>query len=339
MTRLPVVLASSVIRSAFKGESHGGLYLVDLEEGRSRQVYDWDDASISWEGRGHDRGLRGIGFWRDSICVAASDEIFFFDQDFRIRGSIANRYLKHCHEIHVSGSHLWAASTGFDSVLELDLDSMRWVSGFALRGTPGPIGRVVRRLRSAVKSVRRTLGGPRLIRRDVGQPRLWQFDPEGDGGPSPGNLLHLNQVWAEGSRVFVCGTYLRNLLAISGEGLELYAKVPEGTHNARPIGDEILVNETSANRASLLSRDGEPVRVWPVPRYVDEALQHRMPDDHARQGFARGLAVTGDLLVVGSSPATITAFRLGSVEPVRTVNLTMDVRNSIHGLEIWPFGS
>src|SRR3712207_8136883 len=34
--RLPTVIASPIVRSSYKGESHGGAYLVDLETGAFR---------------------------------------------------------------------------------------------------------------------------------------------------------------------------------------------------------------------------------------------------------------------------------------------------------------
>jgi hypothetical protein len=43
------------------------------------------------------------------------------------------------------------------------------------------------------------------------------------------------------------------------------------------------------------------------------------------------------MFVAGSSPATISLYGLDSADPVKTINLTMDVRNAVHGLEIWPF--
>ena len=39
----------------------------------------------------------------------------------------------------------------------------------------------------------------------------------------------------------------------------------------------------------------------------------------------------------GSSPSTVTLYDLAQNERVLSVNLTMDVRNAIHGLEVWPF--
>lgn len=50
--KLPTVVVSSVIRSAHRGNSHGGVYLVDLENDAYEQVLDWDDCGIDFRGRG-----------------------------------------------------------------------------------------------------------------------------------------------------------------------------------------------------------------------------------------------------------------------------------------------
>ena len=44
-----------------------------------------------------------------------------------------------------------------------------------------------------------------------------------------------------------------------------------------------------------------------------------------------------DLVAVGSSPSTISVFDLENKKRVATVNLSMDIRNAIHGLEVWPY--
>ena len=110
---LPRMIATSVVRATNQGESHGGVYLVDLLGGSFEQVIDWNEASISWEGRGADRGLRGIAFHEDLVLLAASDEIFVYDTELRLVGSHRNRYLKHCHEIAVDGDHLLHDVDGF----------------------------------------------------------------------------------------------------------------------------------------------------------------------------------------------------------------------------------
>jgi hypothetical protein len=58
----------------------------------------------------------------------------------------------------------------------------------------------------------------------------------------------------------------------------------------------------------------------------------------ARQGFGRGLCPINErLLAAGSSPSTISVYDLEEGRRVGSVTLSMDVRNAIHGLEIWPF--
>ena len=99
------LVATSVVRGSQQGESHGGVFLIDLVDQEVRQVVDWNTMNIDWRGRGADRGLRGIACHNGTVYIAASDELFAFDPDFGLQGSWKNRYLKHCHEISVSAGH------------------------------------------------------------------------------------------------------------------------------------------------------------------------------------------------------------------------------------------
>jgi hypothetical protein len=318
--RLPVVVATSVVRSSHQGESHGGVYLVDLERGDVRQVIDWNDPSIAWEGRGADRGLRGIAFRGDSIYLAASDEIFVYDRSFAMTGSYRNPYLKHCHEITIRDDVLYATSTGFDTVLEIDLVAGAFVRGTMLRFPP--IWRKRRRLNLR----------PR--------PRFGRFDPNRPDGPAPGDTAHINNVFVDERGMFVSGTGLGTLWRVDG-GLERFARIPYGTHNARPLGDDVIMNHTATDEIALLDRRGRAVRSFPLPHHDESALVNAtLSRDVARPAFGRGLAVAGpDLLVGGSSPATVTAYRLSSAEVLASVTISMDVRNAVHGLEVWPFAT
>jgi hypothetical protein len=50
------------------------------------------------------------------------------------------------------------------------------------------------------------------------------------------------------------------------------------------------------------------------------------------------MCVLGEGLIAGgSSPATVSVYDLNNSKTLKTINLTMDVRNTIHGLEVWPF--
>jgi hypothetical protein len=319
MARLPTVIASSVIRSTHQGESHGGVYLVDLEKGAFKQVIDWNLAAIDWRGRGADRGLRGIAFYQGNVYLAASDEVFVYNRHFNRLESFRNRYLKHCHEIFIHGDTLFLTSTGFDSILEFDLRRQQFVRGWCVRH--GPILRRLAKLRMRVA------------------PRCAPFDPNSDQGPAPGDTIHLNNVFVADGTVYFAGTGLGFLLALAKGRVTPYARLPFGTHNARPFREGVLFNHTASHRIVYADRNGRVHESFPIKQYPeDELLMSHLPKDHAVQAFGRGLCTTDEgLLIGGSSPATISAYCLGEREAVKTVNMTMDVRNAIHGLEIWPF--
>ena len=63
-----------------------------------------------------------------------------------------------------------------------------------------------------------------------------------------------------------------------------------------------------------------------------------IPQDHAVQAFGRGLCIQNEnMFIGGSSPATISLYDFKKPHPIKTFNLSTDIRNAIHGLEIWPY--
>ena len=54
------LIATSVVRGSNQGESHGGIYLINTDTDEILQPVDWNRMDIDWQGRGWDRGLRGI---------------------------------------------------------------------------------------------------------------------------------------------------------------------------------------------------------------------------------------------------------------------------------------
>jgi len=304
------LVATSVVRGSHQGESHGGVYLIDLEAREVRQPLDWNTANIDWQGRGWDRGLRGIAFDGETVYVAASDELFAYTPDFRPLGSWRNPYLRHCHEISVWERRLFLASTGFDAILGFDLDAKVFSWGMQV-----------------VKQQFRFLARG--------------FNPCKDDGPLMLNKLHLNNVHCTRGGMYLSGMRTGGMLLFNGREVQMAVQLPAGTHNARPFRDGVLFNDTEASQLRYAGRgDGSEDRAMKVPDYPPEALLNRDTDQSgiARQGFARGLAVLTDGLVAGgSSPSTVSVYDLPRNERVLSVNLTMDVRNAIHGLEVWPY--
>ena len=304
------LIATSVVRGTQHGESHGGVCLVDLETQSVKQVLDWNTMDIDWQGRGSDRGLRGIAIHGETVFVAASDELFAFTPDFERIGSWRNPWLKHCHEIAVWEGNVFLTSTGYDSILAFDIEKQRF--HWAMQ---------VDMDRFRFKGV--------------------VYDPNGEDGPLMLNKLHLNNVVPSQGGMYISGTKTGGMLLFNGKEVRMAVTLPAGSHNAQPFRDGVLFNDTSTDSVRYIGRsNSDEDRSLAVPRYDPGELTHTDLDDSriARQGFARGLCVLSPRVVAGgSSPSTITLYDLKESRRLMSVRMTTDIRNAIHGLELWPF--
>jgi hypothetical protein len=306
LTRL---VATSVVRGSQQGDSHGGVFLLDVRNQDVLQVLDWNTMDIDWRGRGADRGLRGIAFHDETVFIAASDELLAYDSDFQLRGSWRSPYLKHCHEICVYEGQVFMTSTGYDSVLAFDIGKQRfqWAMHVETDGLRFH-GRV--------------------------------YDPDGEDGPLQLNKLHINSITAGDAGMYLAGLKTGGMLHFNGKAINMSANLPADTHNAQPFEDGVLFNDTAANVLRFASRDHTKDRAFPVPVFAQDKLTGTDFDDSriARPSFGRGLCVVGERVVAaGSSPSTIALHDLDSGKTAMTVTLSSDVRNAIHGLEVWPF--
>ena len=303
------LITTSVVRGSEQGESHGGVYIIDIDNQDVHQVIDWNTVDIDWQGRGWDRGLRGIAIDGEVIYIVASDELFAYTSDFRPIGSWRSPYLKHAHEIFIYERMLYVTSTGFDSILGFDLDKQAFV--WALH-----------------------------VDMEKFNFRGLTYDPNADEGPLLLNKLHLNNVHADKHGMYISGVKSGGMLHFNGEAVKMATTLPPGVHNARPYRDGVLFNDTNADAVRYASRSGEEDRAIKVPTYDAADIKNKGVDDSkiARQGFARGLCVINDRVVAGgSSPATIAIYDLKESKTLLSINLSMDIRNAIHGLELWPF--
>jgi len=304
------LVTTSVVRGSRQGESHGGIYLIDVEHQSVQQTVDWNKTDIDWQGRGWDRGLRGIAFDGDIVYIAASDELFAYTPEFQSIGSWRSPFLKHCHEIAVYERTLFLTSTGFDSILGFDLDTRQFDWAMHVDATRY-------RFRPSV------------------------FRPMSDEGPLMLNKLHINNVHCSDNGMYLTGLKTGGMLHFNGKDINMAVELPPDTHNAQPFRDGVLFNDSNDDVLRYTGRgEGAEDRAMAIPQYEAEKLQHRDVEDDsvARAGFARGLCVLSDRVVAGgSSPSTITLYDLKGNETLASVNLSMDVRNAIHGLEVWPF--
>ena len=306
---LPRLVATSVVRGSEQGDSHGGIFTVDFDRQEASQHVDWNTSDIDFSGRGWDRGLRGIEFHNGDIYIAASDELFIYNRDFEIQRSFRNPYLKHCHEICKKDNLLFLTSTGYDSILVFNLKQEEFTRGLH-------------------------------VQKDRSDWELQQFNPGSTDGPGLANNLHLNMVCAQDTGVYFSGLRTGALLRLGKDfKVSETCNLPLGSHNAMPFRDGVLFNDTKADCVRYVGRNGGD-RAFGIRRYPEEEIRFAGIDDSkiARQGFGRGLCPLSDRFIAGgSSPSTITIYDLYSGKEVVSVNLSMDIRNAIHGLEVWPF--
>ena len=307
--RLPKLILTSVVRGSQQGESHGGIYTVDFELQQGEQNVDWNTSDIDFEGRGADRGLRGIAFDGDDIYIAASDELFCYDQTFTIQNSYKNPYLKHAHEIYRMERQLLLTSTGFDSLLSFNLDTKEFDWGFQLR-------------------------------REYDQWTGHTFDPQTNQGPRLVNDFHVNMVHVDDRGIFLSGLHTDGLLFLTNSNeIKIVCHLPAYTHNPRLWKDGVLFNDTASDCVRYVPHEGQE-QAYKIITYEEKDIQFSGIDDSniARQGFGRGLCTIGSRFVAGgSSPSTVTLYDFEAAMVVGSVNLTMDIRNAIHGLEVWPY--
>lgn len=167
-----------------------------------------------------------------------------------------------------------------------------------------------------------------------------EYDPNGDEGPQELDKLHINSVHCNDNGLYLSGTSIRGMAHFNGKTLSMSAELPAGTHNAQPFRNGVLFNDSRAHRLRYVDHENSNEdRAMAVPKYPKCELENAELDDRvARQGFARGLAVISEAVVAGgSSPSTVVVYDLARSQRVVSVNLSMDIRNAIHGLEVWPY--
>ena len=125
-------------------------------------------------------------------------------------------------------------------------------------------------------------------------------------------------------------------IAFDGETIYIAAsdELPAGTHNAQPFRNGVLFNDSKADRLRSVDHgNSNEDRAMAVPKYSMCELENAEFDDRvARQGFARGLAVISETVVAGgSSPSTVVVYDLAGSQRLVSVNISMDIRNAIHG--------
>lgn len=236
--------------------------------------------------------------------------MFAYTPDFELIDSWRSPFLKHCHEITVWERTLYLTSTGYDSILGFHLDELRF--HWAM-----------------------------YVQQENYRFKAARFDPMSNEGPLMLDKLHINNVHCSEHGMYIAGLRTDGMLHFNGRDINMAVQMPPGAHNARPFRDGVLFNDSEDDVLRYTGRgEGEEDRAMKVPTYDPAMLEHMDASDDgiARPCFARGLCVLSDAVVAGgSSPSTVSVYDLAANEMLLSVNVSRDVRNTVHGLERWPY--
>lgn len=312
------VIASSVIRAANHGDVHGHIFVADLATGEFDSVFSLDNQDINWGGRGGERGMRGIRIFEDSVISATHEKIVIFDKGFNILGTYTCPWLGGIHEICVDRLKriLYISSTHFNSIVSMEIDTGKFLEAHYFSKDLKKV------------SVHNPNTKPGWLKRAKIE-KGWGYS-------------HINNVHVDyDGYVRVSAYYGKKLVNLSNPSRNPI-RIPLGTHNPRIIDDNgapvVLYNHTEKDRIVVASPQGEVIMYSKTPVLPEDEIRNMPRDERiARHPWCRGLAVNGDYIVGGSTPGMLNVYERNTLRFVKSIKMSEDIRNAIHGLEFWPF--
>ena len=319
-----------------------------LNKGGSLFKLDWDRKTIIREtpivpaepsvdydpnARGNIRGCRGISVVDDHVIASDYHTLNFYDHDLNLKHKITHGLMVGLHETQVVGSSIWVTSTTLDATLKFRLDDGALEASYWPREIAG--------LQSALKIE------PLAIDKTVDN-RLKFLETNSFRGASH---LHLNAVCEFRGEVYalfhskcVVANLSKGTIVIQDDNLKhahnLIMEEPgvvyiNDTH--RTVVREYNLESGKQIRAINIKkmRGIKPLLLRSAARAIKEtgiSFFGRKSKATARPLYLRGLAISGDYIFAGFSPATIVCIDKRTGELVDYYFHSTDVRVCIHGL-------
>jgi len=321
-----------------------------VADGGSLFKLDWDSKTIKAEvpivpsdpeldhdpnARGNVRGCRGIRVVGDDVIAADYHTLHFFDRDLQAKRRLSHGLMAGLHEIDIADESVWVTSTTLDAVLKYRLADGAREAEFWPRETP--------EFQQALDVQ------PLAVNKDIDN-RATFLASASFRGPSH---LHLNAVCEFRGEIYalfhskcVVANLSRNTIVISD---------PKLKHSHNLIMQEpgvVYINDT--HRTVVREYDlssGEQIRAIDIKKMSGiKALVFRSAmralkemgisffstrrKATARPLYLRGLALHGDYIFAGFSPATIACIDRKSGKLVDYYFHSDDARVCIHGLTV-----
>ena len=298
------IICTTVVRAAEHGSSHGGLYVVDVEEESVIHHAPYDEHFVNDNERGGERGLRGICVLDDRIIVASATSLIELDKEtFEVVRKLEDREaFRSIHEICFFAGSIWVTSTAIDCVVQVDLN-------FNIIGVYQILGES--------QSDYKILTGKHLT--DVSKVK------ENDN-------FHINSISSFSDRLVVGGliTHLYDFDTMSViESMPIIQSAKSFQHNFYEYDDFNLVNLTGWNKLGVIRNS--ICKTVDIPR--SKSVKY-YADGIAENNWNRGLARLENYIFLGSSPARILMFDMKTKKFEKEIGLEEDMRHCIHGLEI-----
>jgi hypothetical protein len=144
--------------------------------------------------------------------------------------------------------------------------------------------------------------------------------------------FHINSISSFSGRLVFGGliTHLYDFDTMNVvEAMPIIQNAKSFQHNFYEYNDMQIVNLTGWQKLGFIKNS--ICKTVDVPR--SKAVKY-YADDIAENNWNRGLAREDNLVFVGSSPARVLMFDMGTEKFEKTIGLEDDMRHCIHGLEI-----
>jgi len=315
-----IIYTSTVIRES-KNRQTGFIYKIDWKQKKVLKKVPVPNPMFSELGeRGGRRGGRGICFWKDEVVVANYDSLIFYDEALNFKRRISHPLFCALHEICSSQEGIWVTSTGNEGLYLLDPKTgnllYEWFATEENILTKRPL-EVPKHIIDRSKDYRSTL----ISGQDT--------------------LTHLNCVSVYDDAVYVTLSRQSAIVQLRPElKIIVYCPSMENPHNGlRLNGGKFIINDTWNQCVRLFSDDGIEVKNIDLKKFHIKILRQtsRLKGllKVAKPGWLRGLAVIDDKrILAGTSPASIVQIDVEAEKMIGYMQLSKDIRHSIHGLEI-----
>jgi len=331
-----IIYFGTVARSAPLNEA-GSLFKLDWERKAILKEVPITPAepSVSHDPntRGNVRGCRGVCVVNDAVIAADYHTLNIFDRDLNLKRKLSHDLMVGLHESQVAGASIWVTSTTLDAALKYQLEDGALQASYWPREMP---------------EFQDAFGLEPLVIDKAVDNRLKFLDEASFRGESH---LHLNAVCEFRGEVYALfhskcavANLSRGTIVIQDENLK---------HAHNLIMEEpgvVYINDTRrtvVRKYDLAS--GKQINAINIrkmrginlllTRSIATALKEmgtaffsRQRKTTARPLYLRGLAIHGDYIFAGFSPATIVCINKNTGKLIDYYFHSNDMRDCIHGL-------